>query len=416
MTEFDAVVMAITIVLFALVSHRLERWWVTMPIVFVATGAALDLTDVIRLDVATGQVGVLAEVALAVILFGDAVRMNVPDLRRHAQLPARLLLIGLPLTIALGALVTWIVLDGLTFWAAMLVAAVLAPTDAAVGEAIVTDESVPLRIRQALNVEAGLNDGLVVPVVVLCLELLRDDLRSGGDWIRFLVEQIGGGALIGSIVGGLGALALRRSRSLGWIDGLYGQIATLALAVVAFATALQLEWNGFIAAFVAGLAFGAVLDDRTADHLDEYTSDSGVLLAMLSFFVFGNLFIRPAFDHLSVGVVVCALAALTIGRMIPVVIATSFMGLRLPTIGFVGWFGPRGLASIVFGILLLEEELDGADQLFGVIALTVLASVVLHGLSATPLAAAYGRWYSGMAHEHAAMAETRPVVEVRARR
>lgn len=400
----DVFVIAVGVIAFALFSRRLEAWWVTMPMVFVTAGAVMEFTGTVDLEVAIEPVSVLAEITLAVILFSDAARMNVGRVRSEAALPARLLLVGLPLTIAFGTVLSWWVLPGLSFAAAALIASVLAPTDAALGEAIVSDPTVPIRVRDALNVEAGLNDGLAVPAVLLFIDLVNDDLQSGNDWAIFLVRQIGGGVTLGLAAGTgiawLIGLAIRHRT----IDPLFSQLATLATAVALFAAAGELGANQFIAAFVGGLAFGSALDDATAAHLDEYTADTGMLLATVAFFAFGNLFVSDALGSLDVRIVVCAVLLLTVGRMLPVLVATMGMGLGAPTIGFLGWFGPRGLASIVFGILLLEGDLPAGDELFDVVALVVVSSVFLHGLSATPGAQAYGRWYE--AREDAAMPES----------
>jgi NhaP-type Na+/H+ or K+/H+ antiporter len=407
----DVFVIAVGIVAFALLSRRLESWWVTMPMAFVTTGAVMEFTGTVDLEVAIEQVSVLAEITLAVILFSDAARMNVGRVRSEAALPARLLLVGLPLAIAVGTLFSWWILPGLSLAAAALIASVLAPTDAALGEAIVSDPTVPVRVRDALNVEAGLNDGLAVPAVLLFIDLVKDDLDTGNDWAIFLVRQIGGGVALGLVAGAgiawLVGLALRHRT----IDPLFGQLATLATAVALFTAAGELDVNQFIAAFVGGLSFGAMLDDATAAHLDEYTADTGMLLAAVAFFAFGNLFVADALGSIDLRIVVCALLLLTVARMLPVLIATLGMGLQAPTIGFLGWFGPRGLASIVFGILLLEEELPAGDELFDVVALVVVSSVFLHGLTATPGAQAYGRWYT--ANESASMPES---VEMETRR
>jgi NhaP-type Na+/H+ or K+/H+ antiporter len=416
MNTIDLIVIAAAVIGYAVVSMRLERLSVTMPIVFVGLGVLFDATGTVELDVAIDQVALLAEVTLAIILFSDAVRMDVPNLRQHVALPVRLLLVGLPLTIAFGALITWFLLGDVSFWAAALIAAVLAPTDAAVGEPIVSDESVPLRIRQALNVESGLNDGLAVPAVLLFAELAGTDRRGASDWLSFAAEQIGGGILIGLAAGIIGAWLIRRARAAQWIEGLYAQLATLSIAVSAFAIATEVGANGFIAAFVAGLAYGGVLDSEVADHLDEYSSDTGALLAMIAFFSFGNIFVIQAFESLTFAIAVSAVCSLTIVRMLPVAIATSFMGLSLPSVAFMGWFGPRGLASILFGIVLLERELEIAPDAFDVIALTVVLSVVLHGLSSGPGAAAYGRWYEQMLSDPDPMPESERTTWRRARR
>jgi NhaP-type Na+/H+ or K+/H+ antiporter len=257
-----------------------------------------------------------------------------------------------------------------------------------------------------LNVESGLNDGLVVPVVAICTSLLLESSRSTASWIGFVAQQIGFGAFAGALVGFGGIGILRRARSAGWSDARYEQIATFALPVVAFCGSAALGGNGFIAAFSAGLAFGSgglrrrirsdepdMAGSEEAEHLAEFTEDAAELLGAVTFFVFGNLFVGDALGEFSPAVIIAALASLTIVRMIPVAIALSGSGLDTAAKGFIGWFGPRGLASIVFGILLLEEleeRSETADQLVGVISLTVTLSVFLHGATAAYGARRYG--------------------------
>jgi NhaP-type Na+/H+ or K+/H+ antiporter len=411
----DGLVIASVVLAYALVSRRLETWWISMPMVFVTAGALFQFTGTVELEFAVEAVSHLAEFTLAVILFGDAVRMNVGRVRANVGLPARLLLVALPLTIIAGAFVNWLVIPGISLAAAALVASILAPTDAALGEAIVSDPAVPPRIRDGLNVEAGLNDGLVVPAVLAFIDLTRGELDSSQDWATFILRQIGGGIAFGVVAGVGVALTIRFARSRGWIDPLYGQLATLGTALATFILAGELDVNQFIAVFVGGLAFGATLDDIVADDLDEYTADTGVLLATIAFFVFGNLFVADALGSLTWHVVVAAMLLLTVCRIVPVAIATRGLGLRTPTVMFLGWFGPRGLASIVFGILLLEEDLPVSQELFEIVALVVVSSVFLHGLSATPGAAAYGRWYRA-AHPGHVTSESVPVVLRRTRR
>lgn len=408
MSAADIAVIAVTILAYAVVSGRLARSWITMPMVFVAIGAAFDATDVVDLALAIDQVDVLAEVTLAIILFSDALGLNARELRANSALPARLLLIGLPLTIAFGALVNGWLLPGVGFGAAALIASVLAPTDAALGEAIVSDPSVPMRIRDALNVESGLNDGLALPAVLLFVDITTQELSGGGEWVRFLARQVGGGVLLGAVAGGVAAWLVTKALRADWIEGLYAQLAVLATAASTFAAASVFDVNGFIASFVAGLVFGAVAGDR-AERLVEYTGDTGSLLATIAFFLFGNLFVVEAFETFGWRAALCAVAALTVVRMVPVAIATLGMGLRPPTVLFLGWYGPRGLASILFGIILLEEEIELGDQLFDLVALVVLASVFLHGLTAAPGAAAYGRWFERTATDAQSMPESESV-------
>jgi NhaP-type Na+/H+ or K+/H+ antiporter len=417
MDSAEIALMAFAVVGFGLVSARAGQCAVTMPMVFVALGALGDASGLVRLGIETSGVALIGEVTLAVILFGDAVRIDLAALRRELGLPFRLLGIGLPLSILVGTVIVAGLVSDLSIWEAALVAAVLAPTDAALGQAVVEAEVVPLRIRQGLNVESGLNDGMVVPVVLLLIAV------SGGEagtdpafWAKFVLQQVAGGVVVGVICGAGGAWLIARALERRSIEGIYAQLATLALAVLAFAGALAAGANGFIATFVGGLAFGAVAGRDAAAKLDEYTEDSGRLLAMIAFFVFGNLFVNDALGVTTAAIVACALLLLTVGRMVPVGVAMLGIGVRWPTVLFAGWFGPRGLASILFGLLLLEEMLPAADRLFAVVAWTVVASVYLHGATASWGAERYGRWYAAMPDaERGAMAESEMVAVHRSR-
>ncbi|HWH35571.1 MAG TPA: cation:proton antiporter [Acidimicrobiales bacterium] len=414
MSFSEVCVIAAALIGYGLVSRRIAHWPVSMPMVFVALGSLAEVSGLVVLAAETAQVAVLAEITLAVILFGDAVRINVRSLGHDLALPGRLLLAGLPLTIALTTLLVAVVLPGLSWAEAALVAAVLAPTDAALGKAVIDDESVPRRIRRSLNVESGLNDGLVLPAVLIFVALATGEQTTAGFWASFVVRQVILGAVLGVAVGGAGAWLLARAQQRAWVEGIYAQLATLALALLAFAGAQAAGANGFIAAFGAGLAFGAV--GTGTDHLVEYTEDSGQLLAVVAFFVFGNVFVNDALGSLSVGVVTVAVLVLTAGRMVPVALVMTGTGAAAATKAFVGWFGPRGLASIAFGLLLLEEALPGGEQLFAIIALTVVASVVLHGASAAAGAQAYGRWWAAVpGSEQEVMPESLPVPPGRSR-
>ncbi|MDH3680861.1 MAG: cation:proton antiporter [Acidimicrobiia bacterium] len=413
----DFTLIAVGILAFALVSARIAGWAVTMPMAFVTLGAVTDAVGLVSLEVETEGVALIGEITLAVILFGDAVRIDLGALRRELGLPVRLLSIGLPLTIVVATIAVAVLVPAISFWEAALVGAILTPTDAALGQAVVEDQSVPQRVRQGLNVESGLNDGMVVPVVALFTAFSIGESDSDlGFWVAFVGEQIGLGTVIGAAAGAGGGWLLSHAMDRGMVEGIYAQLGTLAIGFGAFAAAVAAGANGFIAAFVAGLSFGAVMGMERADHLDEYTEDTGRLLAMVAFFLFGNLFVNDAISATTVAIIICSVATLTVGRMLPVALAMIGMGQNWRTTLFVGWFGPRGLASILFGLLLLEEALPGAEELFAIIAWTVVVSVFAHGLTAARGAAAYGHWYGALSDDHRdAMPETMPVVAHRAR-
>ncbi len=399
MTQTVAIVAAVVFG-YGMVSAWLTRRSVSGPLVFAVIGVVfgpwgLDLVDG-RFD--EGGLEILAEATLVLILFADATRIDLRVLRAQTTLPLRLLGIGLPLTVIGGTALALALLGELSFWEAALVAAILAPTDAALGQAVVSNPRVPVRIRQALNVESGLNDGLMLPAITILVAIAaaEEGLDSSTNWARFVAEQVGYGVVIGLIVGCLGGVALDYCVGRGWVEGALRQLATLAVAVGAFAAASAAGGNGFVAAFVAGLAFGLLAGDACESAAD-FTEDEGQLLALLTFLFYGALLLGPRLENLTVGIAVYALASLTIIRMVPVAVAMVGVRLEPPTIGYLGWFGPRGLASILFGLFVVEEvELAGSETILDVVAWTVFASIVLHGLTAVPFADRYGSWFEAM--------------------
>jgi sodium/hydrogen antiporter len=395
----DFVVLASVVFAFGLVSRRLEGTVITAPIVFVAAGVVLGPAGLglVEFGLDDHTVLLLGEIALAIVLFTDAARINLPSLRQNAGLPLRLLGIGMPLTIALGTAAAALLLTDLSFWEAAIVGTVLAPTDAALGQAVVSNPRVPARVRQALNVEAGLNDGLSVPFLALFLILAVEAGRlSANLWVRFALEQVGLGALVGVGVGLAGGWLVRWASKRGWMTDSSQRLALLVLAIIAWALADQIGGNGFIAAFVGGLAVGPTVE-RVGEQLIRFTEAEGQLLNLSVFFVFGVLVVG-LMEPLSWQVALYALLSLTLVRMLPV--AASLVGTRLRGVSmlFVGWFGPRGLASIVLGLIVVAEApmLAGREEIELVVALTALLSVLLHGVTAAPLSAAYARRVDGM--------------------
>lgn len=396
----DLTVLAAVVFVFGLVSRRVEGTMLTAPIVFVAAGALLGPVGfgLVEFDLDSHTVLLLGEIALAFVLFTDAARINLSTVRQNEGLPLRLLGIGMPLTIALGTVVAALLLTDLSFWEAAIVGTVLAPTDAALGQAVVSNPRVPVRIRQALNVEAGLNDGLSVPFLALFLTLAvaEEELQPASFWISFALEQVGLGVLVGVSVGLAGGWLVRRASRSGWMTGSFQRLALLALALTAWALADQIGGNGFIAAFIGGLAVGPTVE-RVGEQLLRFTEAEGQLLNLSVFFIFGVLAVG-LIESLSWEVALYAVLSLTVIRMLPV--AVSFLGVHLRSVSvlFTGWFGPRGLASIVLGLIVIEESplLAGRDQIEVVVTLTVLLSVLLHGVTAAPLSAKYARRVEGI--------------------
>lgn len=400
MTIEAVAVVAGSFLLYALASDRLARWSVSGPLVFAVLGVVLgpEAGDLLGGDFDEGGVELLAEATLVLILFSDATRIDLRVLRTQTALPFRLLGIGLPLTLLLGAGLAYLLLDGVTLWEAALVAAILTPTDAALGQAVVSNPRVPVRVRQALNVESGLNDGLMLPVITILVAVAGADagIETSTNWVAFVAKQIGFGLLFGVLIGAVGGLAMDRAVDRGWVDGAMRQIGTLAIAVFAFATAEQVGGNGFVAAFVAGMVFGYAAHEHCESAAD-FTEDEGQLLALLTFLFFGALLLGPRLDELTVSIALYAVLSLTVIRMAPVALAMVGVGLERPTVAYLGWFGPRGLASILFGLSVVEEvELPGGELLLTVVSWTVAASIVAHGLSAVPFAARYADWFDAM--------------------
>jgi NhaP-type Na+/H+ or K+/H+ antiporter len=389
-------VFAAVLLAYALVSRRLALSVISAPMVFVAAGilAGPDVLGLVELDATHGTAFHIAELTLAILLFVDAARIDPGSLRADAGLPGRLLGIGMPLTILLGLAAGAVLLTELELWEAAIVAAVLAPTDAALGQAVVSDRRVPERIRRALGVESGLNDGLSVPFLALFIALAAEQaVPDARDWLGFAVEQIGLGTVIGAAVGGAGVLVIERFAARRLTTPLFEQFGVLALAVLAFLLADEAGGNGFIAAFVGGLAAGRA-GAAAREPIFEFSEDLGQLLSLGVFFIFGAAAIA-FLDDAGVGIVVYAILSLTLVRMAPVALAVRGMGFDRDSVAFMGWFGPRGLASIILALVVAEEEpeLPALGVILAAMTVTVLASVLLHGVSARPLVL---RTYGGL--------------------
>jgi NhaP-type Na+/H+ or K+/H+ antiporter len=388
------VVLAAAALAYALASRRLENSVLSAPLFFVAVGVAVGphALDVVDVEVTQGTAFHVAELALALLLFSDAAGVDLRSLRGNASLPGRLLGIGMPATIGLGMAAGAAVLTDLEFWEAAIVAAVLAPTDAALGRTVVSSPLVPARVRQALNVESGLNDGLSVPFLALFIAIAGEEtLPAARDWLRFALEQIGLGTLIGLVVGGAGAWVVERASERGLMTQVFEQFAALSLAVLAFLLADQAGGNGFIAAFVGGLAAGR-MGAVCGKHVFAFAEEEGQLLSFAVFFLFGVASLEFLQDA-DWRIALYAALSLTLVRMLPVALATAGMGFHASSVVFMGWFGPRGLASIILVLVVADEvpELPGLGAVLATVTMTVLASVVLHGLSAPLLSRAYSR-------------------------
>jgi NhaP-type Na+/H+ or K+/H+ antiporter len=403
------VVVSLAVFGWGLLSTRLSRADLSAPIVFVAVGLLLSQgMNVLEPEAWHSSVELLAEVTLVWVLFADASRVGPRELRSDLGLYTRLLGVGLPLTIAVGALLAAWLFDGMGFWLALLVGAALAPTDAALGAAVMTDPAVPERVRRVLNVESGLNDGIATPVVTLAIAGAAAGIHgSSGPGGALADLAIGLG--VGIVFGVVGGAAMRTARHRGWVHEDFAGPGVLALALAAYAGTLWLGGNGFVAAFVAGLAFGHAAGRGGAREVF-YVEQTAGLVSLLTWLLFGAVAVPIVLDHTGWRVVAYALLSLTVVRMLPVALVLIGAGMPPATVAFIGWFGPRGLASIIFALIAVEDLAGDAGGVVPVIGLTVLLSVFAHGLSARPLARRYG---AAVADVPPAPGEEHPGVPVR---
>jgi len=383
-----------TVFLYSLVSRRLESTVITAPIVFTLAGMLLYRLPPAFTDPELKRQGLLlvAEIGLVMTLFTDAAHINFKNLTASGSLPTRLLTTGMLLTIVLGAAGAMLVFPELSWFEAGILAAILAPTDAGLGTVIVNSPYVPTRIRQALNIEAGLNDGLSVPFLMCFIAMALQSTEGAASVLgRFVGEQIGYGSLIGIGIGAVGGWLLAQANRKQWMAAPMQQLGLVAIPLLCVLASEASGASMFIAAYVAGFAvqFGFADAGR---HSVEFTETWGQLFDFFVFFLFG-LFVARSWTQFEYTHLLYAGLSLTLVRMLPVAIALAGTGLSRSTILFMGWFGPRGLASIVLGLVYLERQANLPAE--STIRLTVMATVLLsifgHGLSALPGISIYAK-------------------------
>ena len=378
----------------AVISRRIDKLPVSAQMIFIFSGILIGWFVTGFINVTEPPVStiilLIAEIALVLVLFTDASRVNLASIKWNS-LETRLLSIGLILTIVMGITFAIVIFTNLTFWEAAIIGVVLAPTDAALGQMVVKNKGIPNRIREALEVESGLNDGLSVPflLVFIAIGLSEESFSPTGYFVQTALEQIGLGAIVGIAVGFIGSRIVIKSRNNGWITPNYQRIAFLVLAVLSFIIADEIGGSGFIAAFIGGLATGYVTRDAGKVLMD-FAEAEGQFLNLTVFFLLG-IVIAGLIPYITWQIILYAILSLTIIRMIPV--AISLLGTKVSwnSILFMGWFGPRGLASIVLALIALERlnSFPGQDTFILAVFITVLFSVVAHGVTALPLSKLY---------------------------
>ena len=379
---------------YSAVAGRLERTPFGGAITYTAFGLAFGSLGLglLALHVDGKTIGTLAELTLALVLFTDAANADLPVLMHNFRLPQRLLLIGLPLSILLGFGVGVIVFDTLTLFELAILATMLAPTDAALGKAVITNKAVPASIREGLNVESGLNDGICVPILFLFLALATGPEGKGwtaGFALRLVAQKLGIGLVVGVGLTLLAGWALKACAKRGWVTKTWRQLPVVALTLACFALAESVGGSGFIASFAGGLLFGALARHQKHELLlaAEVTGDT---LALATWVIFGAAIVGLVIEYLTWSIVIYSVLSLTLVRMLPVFISLSGLGMQSGSKLFLAWFGPRGLASIVFGVIVLAERPPGGEILATTVVCTVCLSILAHGLTANALAAALG--------------------------
>ncbi|MGD9052834.1 MAG: cation:proton antiporter [Desulfobacterales bacterium] len=387
-------ILALFILVYSSVAGRVERSWISGPIVFTAFGLLIGPVglDLLSFETDRETIKTLAELTLALVLFTDAAGADIGVLKKTKALPIRLLLIGLPLTILLGFGLGMLLVETLSVFGVALVATMLAPTDAALGKAVVTNEAVPDAVRQGLNVESGLNDGICVPILFVFLALATGKAGEEGPWklaIMLVAEEIGIGLAVGLILTTLAALLLKVARKQEWLTHTWIQVPVVALALGCFGVAQSLGGSGFIAAFSGGLLFGILAKQVKEEYL-RAAEGTGDTLALITWVIFGAAVVGKAVGYFNWQIWLYAILSLTLIRMLPVFLVLTGMGVSTEGKLFMGWFGPRGLASIVFAVIVVEAGVPNSGIIAATAVCTIMLSIVAHGISANPWAKGFG--------------------------
>ena len=380
---------------YSIVAGRVERTVISGPIVFVISGLLMGplVLGLFDGDVSRTELRVLADLTLALILFIDAANADLAILKRQFRIPSRMLIFGLPGVIFLGTIIAVLLFDNLSLFEAGILGTILAATDAALGKAVVTNKAVPMHVREGLNIESGLNDGLCVPILFVFIALALGSSTEGGSSmlaLKLVIQELGIGLVVGLGLTAVGTWVLRWCWKKGWVTEIWKQVTVVALAIACFTVAQSLHGSGYIAAFTGGLLFGFMAKEAT-HKLVLAAEGTGETLAMMTWFIFGATVVGHNVQHFTWQILLYALLSLTVIRMLPIFLSLSGTGESTVSKLFLGWFGPRGLASIVFVIIVLNKDVPGSKFVAMIVGLTVFLSLVAHGVSANPLAKLFGK-------------------------
>jgi NhaP-type Na+/H+ or K+/H+ antiporter len=383
------------VLVYSAVAGRLEKMPVSGAIVAVGFGFVFGP---LGLGIFTPHVDgellrTMAELTLALVLFTDAANADLSVLKTSRQIPQRLLLLGLPLTILLGFGFGLLLFPGMELFEIAVLATMLAPTDAALGKAVVTNPNVPITLRESLNVESGLNDGICVPILFVFIALASEETmkRSSAQLAVVLVaQQIGIGAAVGLGLAAAGGWFLRRCAQSNWFTETWRQLPVVALSFVCFAAAQVFGGSGFIASFTGGLLFGALAKEHKHDLL-RAAEGIGDTLSLATWMSFGAAVVGQVIWKFNWSILVYSVLSLTVVRMLPIYLSLAGASQKPSSRLFLGWFGPRGLATVVFAVIVLNHHLPNGQELALTAACTVILSILAHGFSANPLAGSLGK-------------------------
>lgn len=384
-----------SVILWALGAARLSRSILTLPMIFTAVGYGMTypVAMLAEQDVLSAVARQVAEVTLIVVLFADASHVRFRDLTQDYVLSLRMLILGMPLTIIFGTLMVYLIAPSGSWAVALLTAAILTPTDAALASSVVSSKDVPHRLSQAINVESGLNDGLALPFVLFGATFagMAFDASGGTAILRDAGLQIVLGPAAGIALGGAIAWLMNRAQEAKWADPSSEAIVFLSSAFAAYYAADAIGGNGFIAAFAAGMTFGNVYK-HDLSFITEFMESTGQLVTILAFLIFGAVLLPEGIAHFSVVSVIIAVLFLTVVRMIPVAVSLLGSGTTFKEKLFLGWFGPRGLASVLYVLIVTDEyTIPFAEEVKACVVVTVFASIVLHGITAAPLSRRFAK-------------------------
>ena len=389
MSEHPIIVFTALLMLgYGLFSKLADRSIISAPMVFVSVGILVSFFsfDLLQEGTKAPYVKILAEVTLMILLFVDASTLNLQRLRKERQLPLRLLGIGLPITMVVGFLAAIVLFPSEPYWVLLLMALILSPTDAALGLAVVKSPQVPEKIRQTINVESGLNDGIALPPILICLAVLSGTSEGTGvsHWFTFVLKQFIYGPVIGGLVGWIGGRLVELASKREWMNHTFQQLASVSLAIIAFSLAESVHGNGFIASYFAGMLLGT-RTESIRERIQEFGEAESQALVLFIFLLFGMILIPLSFPFWDWRALVYALLSLTVIRMVPVALSLIGTGLPNKTVWFIGWFGPRGIASVLYLLMVvIQLGIEGYEHIVAIITLTVMLSIFLHGITAVP--------------------------------